>query len=59
MLMKLFLTILNPVIIMLRDSYPFYQTPRPDDLTVDSNFEVNLILSFIDKNIRVFQITII
>ncbi|MDZ7723596.1 MAG: hypothetical protein U5R06_12540 [candidate division KSB1 bacterium] len=47
-------TILNPVIIMLRDSYPSYQTPKPNDLSVDSNFEVDLILTFIDKNISEF-----
>lgn len=52
--MKLLQTILNPVIIMLRDSYPLYQAPRPNDLSVDSNFEVDLILSFIDKNISGF-----
>lgn len=39
---------------MLRDSFPSYQTPRPNDLSVDSNFEVDLILSFIDKNISDF-----
>lgn len=52
--MKLLQTILNPVIIMLRDSYPSYQTPRANDLSVDSNFEVDLILSFIDRNISGF-----
>lgn len=52
--MKLLPTILNPVIIMLRDSLPSYQAPRPNDLSVDSNFEVDLILSFIDKNISGF-----
>lgn len=39
---------------MLRDSIPSYQTPLPNDLSVDSNFEVDLILSFIDKNISGF-----
>lgn len=39
---------------MLRDSLPSYQAPRPNDLSVDSNFEVDLILSFIDKNISGF-----
>lgn len=39
---------------MLRDSYPSYQTPRANDLSVDSNFEVDLILSFIDNNISGF-----
>jgi hypothetical protein len=54
MQMKLLPIILNPVIIMLRDSLPLYQTPRPNDLSVDSNFEVDLILSFVDKNISGF-----
>jgi hypothetical protein len=39
---------------MLRDSLPSYQTPRPNDLSVDSNFEVDLILSFVDKYITGF-----
>jgi hypothetical protein len=52
--MKLLLTILNPVIKMLRDSSPSYQIPKPNDLSVDSNFEVELILSFVDKNISGF-----
>lgn len=39
---------------MLRDSLPINQTPRPSDLSVDSNIEVDLILSFIDKNISSF-----
>jgi len=39
---------------MLRDSYPSYQIPKPNDLSVDSNFEVDLIFSFIDKNISGF-----
>lgn len=46
--------ILNPVIIMLRDSLPISQTPSANDLSIDSNYEVNLILSFIDKNISGF-----
>lgn len=41
---------------MLRDFLSSYQTPRPNDLSVDSNFEVDLILSFIDKNISGFPI---
>ncbi len=41
---------------MLRDSYQSYQTPRANDLSVDSNFEVDLILSFIDKNISGFPV---
>jgi len=39
---------------MLRDTVPSYQIPRLNDLSVDSNFEVDLILSFIDKNISGF-----
>jgi len=39
---------------MLRDSYPSYQTPKPNDLSADSNIEVDLILSFVDKNISEF-----
>ncbi len=41
---------------MLRDSLPINQTPRPNDLSIDSNYEVNLILSFIDKNISGFPV---
>ncbi len=52
--MRLLRTILIPVIIMFKDSLPSYQTPKPNDLSVDSNFEVDLILSFIDKNISNF-----
>lgn len=40
---------------MLRDSLPINQTPKPSDLSIDSNYEVNLILSFIDKNISDFS----
>ena len=54
--MKLLLTILNPVIKMLRDSFPSYQTPRPNDLSVDPNLEVDLILYFVDKNISGFPV---
>lgn len=39
---------------MLRDTFPSYQTPRPNDLSVDSNFEVDKILSFVDQNISGF-----
>ena len=39
---------------MLRDSFHPYQTPGPNDLSVESNYEVDLILSFIDKNISGF-----
>jgi len=52
--MKHLQTILNPGTIMLRDSWQTYQIPSPKDLSADSNFEVDLILSFIDKNIPDF-----
>lgn len=39
---------------MLRDSSPSYQSPKPSDLSVDSNHEVDLVLSFVDKNISGF-----
>ncbi len=39
---------------MLRDSLPSYQSPKPNDLSVESNFEVDIILSFIDKYISDF-----
>jgi len=39
---------------MLRDSLPTYQTPRDIDLSVASNFEVDLVLSFIDNYIPGF-----
>jgi hypothetical protein len=39
---------------MLRDSLPTYQTPRDNDLSVAPNFEVDLILSFIDKYVPGF-----
>jgi hypothetical protein len=52
--MKLLLTILNPDTIMLKDSLPSYQMPNPKDLNVSSNFEVDLVLSFIDKNVPDF-----
>ncbi|MCK5145359.1 hypothetical protein KAR48_01315 [bacterium] len=40
---------------MLKDSLPAYQTPRPKDLSITPNFEVDLILSFVDKNISNFS----
>jgi hypothetical protein len=39
---------------MLRDSLPTYQTPRDNDLSVAPNFEVDLVLSFIDKYVPDF-----
>lgn len=39
---------------MLKDSLPKYQIPSDNDLSVDSNFEVDLILSFIDNKISAF-----
>jgi len=39
---------------MLKDSLPTYQTPCIDDLSVAPNFEVDLVLSFIDKYIPDF-----
>lgn len=39
---------------MLRDSLTIYQTPRKKDLNVTPNFEVDLVLSFIDKYIPDF-----
>lgn len=40
---------------MLRDSLPTYQTPRDNDLSVASNLEVDLVLSFIDKYVPDFS----
>lgn len=54
MLMILLRTTLNPDTIMLRDSLPTYQTPRDNDLSVAPNFEVDLVLSFIDKYVPDF-----
>lgn len=54
--MKLLQTILNPDIKMLKDSLPSYQNPRPNDLSVESNYEVDVILSFVDKNISGFPV---
>ena len=54
MQMKHLQTMLNPVTTMLKDSLPAYQTPLVDDLNVAPNFEVDLILSFIDKYISDF-----
>lgn len=56
MQMKLLQTILNPDIKMLKDSLPSYQNPRPNDLSVESNYEVDVILSFVDKNISGFPV---
>lgn len=39
---------------MLRDSFPSYPTPKPNDLSVDSKHEIDFILSFVDKNISGF-----
>jgi hypothetical protein len=50
MQMILLRTMLNPDTTMLRDSLPTYQIPSDNDLSVDPNFEVNLVLSFIDKH---------
>ncbi len=52
--MNLLRTILNPDSIMLKDSLPAYQAPSSRDLSVAPNFEVDLLLSFIDKNIPDF-----
>lgn len=52
--MKLLRTTLNPDIIMLRDSLPTYKIPSDKDLSVAPNFEVDLVLSFIDKYIPDF-----
>jgi len=54
MQMKLLRTTLNPDTIMLRDSLPTYQTPRDNELSVAPNFEVDLVLSFIDKYVPDF-----
>jgi len=40
---------------MLRDSLPSYQSPKPTDLSVDQDAEVNLILSFIDSHVLGFS----
>lgn len=55
MQMTLLRTTLNPVIIMLKDSLPTYQAPRDKDLSVAPNFEVDLVLSFIDQYIPNFS----
>ena len=54
MQMKLLQTTLNPDTIMLKDSLPTYPTPGVNDLSVDSNLEVDLVLSFIDKYVPDF-----
>ncbi|MEX0721243.1 MAG: hypothetical protein WD059_11285 [Balneolaceae bacterium] len=40
---------------MLRDSLPSYQSPSSKDLSLEPDFEVNLILSFIDNYISGFS----
>jgi hypothetical protein len=40
---------------MLRDHLETYYLPKPDDLSVVPDFEVNLILAFIDRNISQFH----
>lgn len=39
---------------MLKDSFPSYQLPKPSDLNVGSNIEVEKIIEFIDNNIYNF-----
>jgi len=39
---------------MLKDSRPTYQTPGGNDLSIAPNFEVDLVLSFIDKHVPDF-----
>ena len=39
---------------MLEDSLPAYQEPNSKDLSVAPNFEVDLVLSFIDKSVPDF-----
>jgi hypothetical protein len=39
---------------MLKDSLLLYQAPKPNDLSVDLNFEVDKILSFVDNKIPYF-----
>lgn len=46
---------LNRATRMLRDTFPSYQPPRPTDLSIAPNTEVNLILSFIDNHIPGFS----
>jgi hypothetical protein len=41
---------------MLKDFSPSYQNPRPHDLSVESDHEVEIILSFVDKNISGFPV---
>lgn len=52
--MRLLQTMLNLGIIMLKDSSPSVQAPSVIDLNITPNFEVDLILSFIDKYIPGF-----
>ena len=39
---------------MLRDSLPPYQLPKPNDLSVPNNHEVEQILLFVDKYVPEF-----
>jgi hypothetical protein len=39
---------------MLKDSLPTYQTPSDNDLSIAPNFEVDLVLMFIDKHVPDF-----
>lgn len=39
---------------MLRDLQPSYSAPRPNDLNVEDNVEVEQILTFIDENVPTF-----
>jgi hypothetical protein len=39
---------------MLKDSLPAYQVPSPKDLSIAPNYEVDLVLSFIDKYVPDF-----
>jgi hypothetical protein len=52
--MRLLRTILIHDTTMLRDSLPPYQIPKPNDLSIGSNYEVDIILAFVDKNISDF-----
>jgi hypothetical protein len=52
--MKLLQTTLNPGTTVLKDSLPTYQAPGDNDLSVVPNFEVDLVLSFIDKYVPNF-----
>lgn len=54
MQMKHLQTILKPDITMLKDILPSYQGPKPTDLSININFEIDKILGFIDNNIAGF-----